>query len=36
MVASAETGSLVGNYLGHQTVCFVNYVVKNRKNIENT
>jgi len=34
VVASVETGSLVGNRLGHQTVCFVNYLVKIRKNIE--
>ena len=25
VVASVETGSLLGNHLGHQTVCFVNY-----------
>jgi hypothetical protein len=34
VVASVETESLVGNHLGHQTVCFVNYLVKIRKNIE--
>jgi hypothetical protein len=36
MVASVETGLLVGNHLGHQIVCFVNYLVKIRKNKENT
>ena len=36
MVTSVETGSLVGNHLGHQNVTFVNYLVKIRKNIENT
>jgi hypothetical protein len=33
---SVETGSLVGNHLGHQTVCFVKNLVKIHKNIENT
>ena len=36
VVANVETGSLIGNHLGHQTVCFVNYLVKFHKNIENT
>jgi len=36
MVASAETGSVERNHLGHQTVYFVNYLVKIRKNIKNT
>ena len=36
MVACVETGSHVGNHLGHQTVCFVNYLVKIHKNKENT
>jgi hypothetical protein len=33
---SVGTGSLVGNQLGHQTVCFVNDLVTIRKSIENT
>jgi hypothetical protein len=36
VVASVENGSLVGNRLGHQTVRFVNYLVKIRKIIEDT
>ena len=36
MVGSVEPRSLVGNHLGHQTVCFVNYPAKIHKNIENT
>jgi len=36
LVASVETGSLTGNHLGHQTVGFMNYLVKIHRNIENT
>ena len=33
MVASVETGLLLGNHLGHQTVCFVNYPHTHPKNL---
>jgi hypothetical protein len=36
VVARVETGLLVGNHLGHQTFCFMNYLLKIRENIENT
>jgi hypothetical protein len=36
VVASVETGSLIGNHLGHKTVWFENYLVKIRKNFSST